>query len=602
MLRCAHPTALIARLRADRRPYTRAEPGQHPHHIIGHLTAIQHHQPPTVRRHRRLHQLGVHPPNRSRCSPTTVATHGSASSRRTPAPRPLIPDPTSATTRTTAEPALAAALRYPRHPAIQIITLIMAGHPRTQTHTTSGNTAHLGDIGVHQHGALIQPHRRQRAVPKPAVRGLRMHTPRPRPLGQVHPTGLLSNTHFRSRSLSMSPTVANPAFGALFWGKMFSVVGVWPHGIVAAIVMYNATRSALMVGLVGVVQFSPQLILSPTSGKWADLGNPARQVLLGRVMCVAGSGSTAVWLAAAPGLEGGRAAIPVLVGSALVGIGFVVGGPAMQSIVPSLIRDGELSTAMALNSIPMTIGRMIGPAVGAYLAAHLGSATGFAVSTGLHFVFAIFLVLVRFPSPPGRRPDADYRVRTALKFVWRDRPLLLALIAVTTVGIASDPSITLTPSMAEELGGGPRLVGALSAAFGIGAGVGMAVLALLRGRLPSARVSSIGLWLLGAGCALLAIGTVPAVALAGFAVAGLGFGWAITGLSTVVQERAPDELRGRIMALWLVGFVGSRPIAAAVLGGTADLLSVQAAFVVAAALTVVAALLCLPTTLAGVAS
>ena len=58
--------------------------------------------------------------------------------------------------------------------------------------------------------------------------------------------------------------------------------------------------------------------------------------------------------------------------------------------------------------------------------------------------------------------------------------------------------------------------------------------------------------------------------MAGFALAGLGFGWAMTGLSTVVQERAPEELRGRIMALWLVGFLGSRPIAAAVLGGTAD--------------------------------
>ncbi|MGV0801695.1 MFS transporter, partial [Mycolicibacterium elephantis] len=88
----------------------------------------------------------------------------------------------------------------------------------------------------------------------------------------------------------------DPVFGALFWGKMFSVVAVWTHGIVAAIVMFEATHSALMVGLVGVVQFGPQLIFSPTSGKWADTGDPARQILLGRVLCVAGSGFTAVWL------------------------------------------------------------------------------------------------------------------------------------------------------------------------------------------------------------------------------------------------------------------------------------------------------------------
>ena len=95
-------------------------------------------------------------------------------------------------------------------------------------------------------------------------------------------------------------------------------------------------------------------------------------------------------------------------------------------------------------------------------------------------------------------------MRAAVKYVLRDRPLLLALIAVTTVGIASDPSITLTPSMADELGGGARLVGMLSAVFGIGAAVGMAVLALMRGRMASARVSSIGLAGLAAGCAVLA--------------------------------------------------------------------------------------------------
>ena len=388
-------------------------------------------------------------------------------------------------------------------------------------------------------------------------------------------------------------------FGTLFWGKVLSVVGVWTHGIVAAIVMYDATGSALMVGLVGVVQFAPQLILSPITGKWADLGNPGRQILLGRVFCVAGSASIAVWFAITPDLESGRAAAAILLGTLLVGIGFVIGGPAMQSIVPSLIRPGELSTAMALNSIPMTVGRVAGPAVGAYFAAHLGASAAFAFSASLHLIFAIFLVLIRFPAPPARRPNTDYRVRAALRYVWRDRPLLLALLAVATVGFAADPSITLTPVMADALGGGAQLVGTLSAAFGIGAAVSMVVLAVLRGRVVSAWVSSIGLGLLGAGSALLAVGSGTTAAVAGFAVAGLGFGWAMTGLSTVVQERAPDELRGRVMALWLVGFLGSRPFAAAILGGAADWLSVQVAFVIAAAAVGAVAVLARPSTLAG---
>ncbi|AEV72309.1 arabinose efflux permease family protein [Mycolicibacterium rhodesiae NBB3] len=391
----------------------------------------------------------------------------------------------------------------------------------------------------------------------------------------------------------------DPVFGALFWGKMISVVAVWTHGIVAAIVMYDATRSALMVGLVGVVQFAPQLILSPTSGKWADTGNPVRQILLGRVLCVAGSGFTAAWLFVEPAQQGMSAAAPVLLGTLLVGLGFVVGGPAMQSIVPDLIREGELSTAMALNSIPMTIGRIVGPASGAYLAAHLGPAAGFGVSAALHLVFAIFLLVAHFPAPRGRAEDTDYRVRVALKYVWRDRPLLLALIAVGAVGFASDSSITLAPSMADELGGDARLIGTLSASFGIGAAVGMAVLAIMGGRMASAKVSAIGLAGLGVGCGVLVAATNPAIAIGGFALAGLGFGWAMTGLSTVVQERAPEELRGRIMALWLVGFLGSRPLAAALLGGAADVFSVHMAFAVAAVLCGLVALWCRPSNIAG---
>ncbi|MCV7282117.1 MFS transporter [Mycolicibacterium flavescens] len=393
--------------------------------------------------------------------------------------------------------------------------------------------------------------------------------------------------------------IIDPVFGSLFWGKIFSVVAVWTHGIVAAIVMYDATRSALMVGMVGVVQFAPQLILSPTSGKWADTGDPARQILLGRVLCVLGSGATAGWLFVEPNQQGMSAALGVLAGTLLVGFGFVVGGPAMQSIVPNIIRDGELSTAMALNSFPMTVGRIVGPAAGAYIAAHVGAATAFAVSAALHFVFALFILAVRFPAPPTLEADTDYRVRVAVRYVWRDRPLLLALLAVAMVGLASDSSITLTPSIVDELGGDAQLVGTLSAVFGVGAALGMAVLALMRGRLASAKVSTIGLVGLGIGCAMLAVALSTPVAVAGFALAGLGFGWAMTGLGTVVQERAPEALRGRIMALWLVGFLGSRPIAAALLGGTADMFNVYIAFGVAAALCLVMVLWARPGKLAG---
>ena len=160
-----------------------------------------------------------------------------------------------------------------------------------------------------------------------------------------------------------------------------------------------------------------------------------------------------------------------------------------------------------------------------------------------------------------------------LRYVWADRPLFLMMLAIGVVGFGSDPSMRLAPSLAAELGGGTRLVGSLSAAFGGGAALGLVALGIVRSRISSPVTAATGLQLLGVGMAVIAVSPWAAAALAGFAIAGCGFSWDMTGLSTLVQGRAPDELAGRIMALWLVGFVGSRPVAAAILGTTADVVS-----------------------------
>lgn len=389
----------------------------------------------------------------------------------------------------------------------------------------------------------------------------------------------------------------DPAFGALFWGKLLTTFGMWTHSMVAAIVMYTATGSALMVGLVGVAQFGLQILLNPLSGKLADRGDAVRQLIVGRVVCFAGSGSLAIWSMLADGAGGYAVAVPLLAGSTLVGLGFVIGGPAMQSVIPTLLRPGELSTAMALNTVPMTAARMVGPLAGAFLVSHLGPTPAFAISAVSHLVFVVLIVAARLPRRSGHRDDVDYRVRAGLRYVWADRPLLLMLVAVGVVGFGSDPSMTLAPSMAEALGGGTRLIGSLTAAFGAGAAIGLVALAILRSRISSAVRASAGLWLIGVGLAVVAGAPSAAVAIVGFAMSGCGFSWGMTGLSTLVQARAPDDFRGRIMALWLVGFLGSRPVAAGLLGTTADLATVRAAFVVAAVIVAAVAVLCRPAVL-----
>lgn len=375
-------------------------------------------------------------------------------------------------------------------------------------------------------------------------------------------------------------------FGAIFWGKLLSSVGVWVHGIVAAIVVYAATGSALWVGLVSVAQFISQLFLSPLSGKWADRGSLPRQLVLGRVLCGAGSGFLGVWCWIVGDPRGHGGAAVVLLASFVTGLGFVVGGPAQQSIIPLLIRPGELGTAMALNSLPMTLGRVIGPAGGAVIAAHLGAAAAFAAAAATHLAFVALLVIAALPRGAEHESDADFSIRSALQHVRQDRTLRLLLLVVTAAGFASEPSMTLAPTYATSLGSGTELVGQLTGSFGLGASLGYLVYIAVSRSWSQARVTQGGLILMCLGTTALALVGNALTALVFFGVVGCGFMVTLTAATTLIQERVPALLRGRVMALWFMGFIGSRPLAATLDGWLADTYSLATALIVTSCLLV----------------
>ncbi|MQA07998.1 MAG: MFS transporter [Pseudonocardiaceae bacterium] len=383
----------------------------------------------------------------------------------------------------------------------------------------------------------------------------------------------------------------DPVFGPFFWGKVLASAGVWIHNIVAAVVAYQLTGSTLVVGIVTAVQFVPQLLFGPLAGKMADRGDAVRQIVLGRMLTALGSGGLAAWIWLAGGLPG---AAPVIVASLVVGLGFVVGGPATQSIVPSLIRPGEMAAAMALNSVPMTLARAAGPALGAATATQLGPGPAFAIAASGNFLFGIIVFAMRIRRDHEHSSDTDFSVRASLRHLRTDPPLALLLLGIAAIGIGADPTLTLTPAIAASLGGGSSVVGWLASAFGIGAGVGFLVFAPLHRLLTLSRLSSGGLLIMAAGLLALAASPSLVLALISFGVSGAGMTVAFTSITTQIQNRSPDALRGRIMALWFVGFLGSRPLAAGLNGFLADVLSIAAALLVTAGITLVAAFLCRP--------
>lgn len=370
-------------------------------------------------------------------------------------------------------------------------------------------------------------------------------------------------------------------FGPFFWGRLLATTGVWAYGLASALIAFQATSSTLTVGIVSAAQFIPQLVITPLSGNLTDRGHARAQILTGQVLCAVGCWFLAGWIAFA-GLDTGNG-LPIIVSSLIVGCGFAVGGSAMQSVVPWLVRPGELETAVALNTIPMTLSRAVGPFVGAALLQTAGAEWIFAIAGLTQLAFGAGLLFVRVPRPRRSSTSADPRMRAALRRIRRDRPLAFLLLGVAAVGVGAEPAVTLVPVVSAQLtGSAAELSGWLAASFGLGATLGLGLLAVRRGIFEVARQGTSGLCLMGAGLITLGLSSVPAVSLCAFGLTGVGMTVSINGLSTLIQQRAPDEFRGRIMALWLIAYVGSRPPAAALNGAVADHVGPSAAFLCSA--------------------
>lgn len=185
----------------------------------------------------------------------------------------------------------------------------------------------------------------------------------------------------------------------------------------------------------------------------------------------------------------------------------------------------------------------------------------------------------------------DGSVRGGLRYVRANPAVGLLLLATAGLGFGTDPVNTLTPSLVDRLGGGEELVGLLVSAFGFGAVAMTVVVGRVARRLGHTTAGAVGLAGLAVGMIALALAPSLTAAAAALVLAGAGFLLGVTGLTTALQRLVPEGLRGRVMALWSVAFLGSRPIAALIDGTVADLSSPAAGVLVAAGFAAGAALL-----------
>lgn len=372
----------------------------------------------------------------------------------------------------------------------------------------------------------------------------------------------------RQQPRTTAQLLTDRTFGPWFAGMLASNAGNWLFNVTAAVVVFRLSDSALQVGLVSVAQFVPLVLLGPLAGSWLDRFDRKRILLASQVVSASAASVLAV-AAVLLGVDGFPGAWPVILAALGIGIGQAVAAPALNALIPALVDDADLETGVALTSLTFNVGRALGPAVSGALLATVGAEVAFVVNAVSFLVLIGALLSIRTRARPPEEAG-DRSVRAGLRYVRSDRVILLLLIGTATVGAAADPAITLSPPMAAQFGGADTLTAVFVSAFGIAA----APTALLAGRLTRAfgglRVSATGGLLTVVGLTTVALAPLAWVAAVGFGLGGIGFVLGLNGYTTVLQRRVPDELRGRVLALWSVAFLGNRPLAAAIDGAASD--------------------------------
>lgn len=358
-------------------------------------------------------------------------------------------------------------------------------------------------------------------------------------------------------------SLEHPRFRHYFFGQTISVIGFWLQSIAQAWLVYRLTDSAVMLGLVTFAAFIPILVAAPLAGLITDRVDRRTMVL------VTQSAQMLQAFALAALTLGGWIEPEHVVWLALVqGIANAFDGPARHSMLPVMVGGtADLHNAIALNSLVMNLGRFAGPAIAGVLLVWIGEGWCFLLN-GVSYL-AVIASLVRLPSSRATHaPQSLMReFSEGFVWVWNTLPARLAMINLVLVSFCAPNYQAMMPVYAREVfAGDARLQGLLVSCAGAGALVGTMVLAARGSTEGIARVINAGS--LAAGIGLTVFSLSPSLALAAVALTAVGFGVIVTGAgtNTLLQSLAEDRLRGRVISLYMMAFLGTMPVGGFVLG------------------------------------
>jgi MFS family permease len=382
-------------------------------------------------------------------------------------------------------------------------------------------------------------------------------------------------------------SLANPNYRKFFLGQTTSLIGTWMQTTAQSWLVFTLTHSATDIGFVVALQTLPVLLLGPYGGVIADRVDKRRLMIVLQSMMGVQAAVLAI-LSIAHDVT----YLDVCILAVVLGLNNCFENPSRQAFVLEMVGADNLRNAVSLNSTMNNVARAVGPAIAGVLIAAVGEGWCFALNAVSFIAVVGSLVAMDRttlnPSKPTTR--AKGQLLEGFRYVARTPQLAIPLVMMGLVGmLAYEFQVTLPIVAGTVFHGSSAIYGVLMAAMGIGAVIG-GLWTAARGK-TGVRAMIQASFVFGV-CMTFA-GLAPALAIELVAMALVGFA-SVTFLSmanSTLQLNTDPQMRGRVMALWAVAFMGSTPIGGPLIGWITSLLGARVGLGVGAASCFVAGLI-----------
>jgi len=392
-------------------------------------------------------------------------------------------------------------------------------------------------------------------------------------------------TRVRATARRTFAALAVRNFRLYFTGQVISVSGTWMQMIAQAFLVLSILHgNGVAIGVATALQFLPMLVLGSWGGLVADRVDKRRLLF-----ATQGAAAALAIALAALTLTHTVELWQVYLLAGLLGVVNLFDNPARQTFVPEMVGPELVPNAVSLNSVVMNGARIIGPAIGGVLIVTLGVGVCFLVNALSYLAVIAALSMIR-PAELHRTPPvprAKGQVREGLRYAWSTRGLRDPLLVMAVVGIFAFNFTTTLPLLAHfTYHGGAGTYSLFSMAMGAGAVVGGLFVAH-RSR-PSVRMLAVVGLAFGAMVLVVAVVPTEAATVVALVVMGACSIAFISTANATLQLGADPSMRGRVMALFAIAFLGSTPIGAPIVGWISDVTSPRVALAVGAVATLAA--------------